>query len=62
MFLAALLPIAVTKSVIVVKSQEKAQYGEKDDNVASENESTWCPRNLQYKTMIYVDDDEDFFQ
>jgi len=40
MFLAALLPIAVTKSVIVVKSQEKAQDGEKDDNVASENEST----------------------
>ena len=62
MFLAALLPIAVTKSVIVVKSQEKAQDGEKDDNVATENESTWCPRNLQHKTMIYVDDDEDFFQ
>jgi len=36
----AFLPIAVTKSVIVVKSNEKAQDGEKDDNVACENEST----------------------
>ena len=36
----AFSPIAVTKSVIVVKSNEKAQDGEKDDNVACENEST----------------------
>ena len=41
------LPVTIRHSVIVIKSQEKAQDCEKDDNVAGENQSTRCPRNLE---------------